>query len=78
MLCFSLGSRLRGNDGIVRGNDVGVCVGHPPRSLRFRAPFASRKGYLETRRKPGAVFNPVFARERSWIFASAAKRQRLF
>ena len=81
MLCFSLGSRLRGNDGIVRGNDVGVCVGHPPRSvcgrLGFRAPFASRKGYL-TREKAGAVFDPVFARERSWIFASAAKRQRLF
>ena len=54
MLCFSLGSRLRGNDGIVRGNDG------------------------KTREKPGAVFNPVFARERSWIFASAAKRQRLF
>ena len=24
MLCFSLGSRVRGNDGILRGNDVGV------------------------------------------------------
>ena len=25
VLCFSLGSRLRGNDGGVRGNDGGVC-----------------------------------------------------
>ena len=31
---------------------------------------------METRKKPGAVFGPVFVRERSWICASAAKRQR--
>ena len=53
VLCFSLGSRLRGNDGGVRGNDG------------------------KTRKKPGAVFGPVFERERSWICASAAERQRL-
>ena len=82
MLCFSLGSRLRGNDGIVRGNDVGVCVGHPPRSvcgrLGFRAPFASRKGYLRRVKRPGRYLVRSLSRERSWIFASAAKRQRLF
>ena len=54
---------------------TGECAGHPPRSLRFRAPFASRKGHL-TRKKPGAVFNPVLLRERSWICASAVKRRR--
>ena len=46
VLCFSLGSRVRGNDG-------------------------------ETRKKPGAVFNPVFWRERSWICASTEFRWRL-
>ena len=51
VLCFSLGSRVRGND----GGGVG----------------------LETREKPGAVFNPVFWRERSWICASAEIRRRL-
>ena len=46
VLCFSLGSRVRGNDGL-------------------------------TREKPGAVFNPVFWRERSWICASTEFRWRL-
>ena len=46
VLCFSLGSRVRGNDGL-------------------------------TRKKPGAVFNPVFWRERSWICASTEFRWRL-
>ena len=49
VLCFSLGSRVRGNDG-----SAGM-----------------------TREKPGAVFNPVFWRERSWICASAEFRRRL-
>ena len=31
---------------------------------------------METRNKPGAVFNPVLLRERSWICASAVKRRR--
>ena len=31
---------------------------------------------METREKPGAVFNPVLLRERSWICASAAEQQR--
>ena len=34
------------------------------------------EGMLETRKKPGAVFGPVFARERSWICASAVERRR--
>ena len=35
MLCFSLGSRVRGNDGGACGNDGGVLVvfGHPLRAL---------------------------------------------
>ena len=53
VLCFSLGSRLRGNDVALRGNDGG-----------------------RRDEKPGAVFGPVFARERSWICASAVKRRR--
>ena len=32
---------------------------------------------LETREKPGTVFNPVFWRERSWVCASVAERRRL-
>ena len=43
-----------------------------------RVPFAPRRGgLLETREKPGAVFNPVFWRERSWICASTEFRWRL-
>ena len=67
VLCFSLGSRLRGKD---VGGDL-RCHPHP-------GPLPSREsqGMLETRKKPGAVFGPVFARERSWICASAVERRR--
>ena len=60
VLCFSLGSRLRGNDVGLRGASpvVATLV-----SVAW-APFASRKGYL-TRKKAGAVFGPVLSRERS-------------
>ena len=42
VLCFSLGSRVRGNDGVVRGNDGGGDSGNDPCVLRI--PFAPRRG----------------------------------
>ena len=54
VLCFSLGSRLRGNDG------GGSAVSPSP----WPSPIEG-EGMLETRKKPGAVFGPVFERERS-------------
>ena len=69
VLCFSLGSRLRGNDGPC-GVTLTLALSH-----RGRGDDGME---METRKKPGAVFNPVLLRERSWILASAAERQRLF
>ena len=72
MLCFSLGSRLRGNDGGVCGGISGVTL-----TLALSHRGRGDDGMeMETRVKPGAVFGPVFARERSWICASAVKRRR--
>ena len=71
MLCFSLGSRLRGNDEGVRGNDGGISGVTLTLALSHRG-RGDDGMEMETRKKPGAVFGPVFARERSWICASAA------
>ena len=84
VLCFSLGSRLRGNDGGVRGNDGGISGVTLTLALSRRAGegigVVGGRGdggmEMETREKAGAVFGPVFARERSWICASAAEQQR--
>ena len=81
VLCFSLGSRLRGNDGGVRGGISGVTL---TLALSRRAGegigVVGGRGddgmEMETRVKPGAVFNPVLLRERSWICASAVERRR--
>ena len=62
VLCFSLGSRLRGNDGGVR-----VIYRLSTLALSHRG-----RGDVVARKKAGAVFGPVFERERSWICASAA------
>ena len=67
VLCFSLGSRLRGKD--VGGGGSAVSPSPCPSPIEG-------EGMLETRKKPGAVFGPVFARERSWICASAVERRR--
>ena len=88
-LCFSLGSRLRGNDEGVRGNDGGSSRCHPhPSPLPSRERGCQSACFvflwvpacagmeMETRKKPGAVFNPVLLRERSWICASAVERRR--
>ena len=90
VLCFSLGSRLRGNDGPC-GNDGGVCGnGGGISGVTLTLALSRRAGEgigvvggrgddgmeMETRKKPGAVFNPVLLRERSWICASAVKRRR--
>ena len=56
MLCFSLGSRLRGNDVGVRGNDGG-CEGEGGggKDVRF---------HPHPRFKPGAGSSPLPSRER--------------
>ena len=59
MLCFSLGSRLRGNDVGVRGNDGGGVCGftHTPGSSPGQALALSHRGFF-AQLDIGAVTRP--------------------
>ena len=57
MLCFSLGSRLRGNDGVVRGRE-GICgFTHTPGSSPGQALALSHRGFF-AQLDIGAVTRP--------------------